>query len=131
MVIFASNRGITTIRGTNFASPHGMPVDLLDRLLIVYTEPYTAADVAKIIDIRIREEDVTVDDSGKAKLVEIATSTSLRYAMHLMTASALVCAKRGGTAVSVADVERVYSLFVDVKRSEAFLQQHEQLMMPY
>jgi len=40
VVIFATNRGITTIRGTNYRSPHGMPVDLLDRLLIITTNPY-------------------------------------------------------------------------------------------
>lgn len=40
VVIFATNRGITTIRGTNYKSPHGMPVDLLDRLLIITTNPY-------------------------------------------------------------------------------------------
>lgn len=40
VVIFATNRGITTIRGTTYKSPHGMPVDLLDRLLIITTNPY-------------------------------------------------------------------------------------------
>lgn len=50
VVIFATNRvkyynliffkGITNIRGTNYKSPHGMPVDLLDRLLIITTNPY-------------------------------------------------------------------------------------------
>jgi DNA helicase TIP49 (TBP-interacting protein) len=33
-------KGITNIRGTNYKSPHGMPVDLLDRLLIITTNPY-------------------------------------------------------------------------------------------
>ena len=34
IVIFATNRGICTIRGTDTKSPHGIPIDLLDRLLI-------------------------------------------------------------------------------------------------
>ena len=33
VVIMAINRGITKIRGTNQISPHGLPLDLLDRLL--------------------------------------------------------------------------------------------------
>jgi len=37
-----SNRGITNIRGTNYRGPHGMPLDLLDRLLIVTTVPYSS-----------------------------------------------------------------------------------------
>jgi len=40
IVIFATNRGITNIRGTNYKSPHGIPVDLLDRSLIITTVPY-------------------------------------------------------------------------------------------
>jgi RuvB-like protein 2 len=45
VVIFATNRGITTIRGTNYKSPHGMPVDLLDRLLIITTNPYEEKEI--------------------------------------------------------------------------------------
>ena len=30
--------GICTIRGTDIVSPHGIPVDLLDRLVIIRTE---------------------------------------------------------------------------------------------
>ena len=31
VVILATNRGMCTIRGTDMISPHGIPVDLLDR----------------------------------------------------------------------------------------------------
>ena len=40
IVVLATNRGICTIRGTNMVSPHGIPVDLLDRLLIIKTANY-------------------------------------------------------------------------------------------
>merc|ERR1712176_49906 len=40
IVIMATNRGITKIRGTDYRSPHGIPIDLLDRMLIITTEPY-------------------------------------------------------------------------------------------
>lgn len=29
VVIMATNRGITRIRGTNYKSPHGIPIDLV------------------------------------------------------------------------------------------------------
>ena len=31
IVILATNRGTCTIRGTDILSPHGIPIDLLDR----------------------------------------------------------------------------------------------------
>ena len=40
VLVVATNRGITRIRGTNYKSPHGIPIDLLDRLLIISTSPY-------------------------------------------------------------------------------------------
>lgn len=52
IVIMASNRGITGIRGTKYKSPHGIPVDLLDRLLIISTSPYTEQEIEQILKIR-------------------------------------------------------------------------------
>jgi RuvB-like protein 1 (pontin 52) len=40
IVVFATNRGVCTIRGTDVVAPHGVPVDLLDRMLIIRTMPY-------------------------------------------------------------------------------------------
>lgn len=40
------------IRGTKIQSPHGLPVDLLDRVLIVSTKPYEEQDIQQIIQIR-------------------------------------------------------------------------------
>ena len=61
LVIMASNRGMARIRGTNFRSPHGLPMDLLDRVLIVSTKPYSEDDIQQIIQIRyVRRDDPAV-----------------------------------------------------------------------
>lgn len=39
-------------------SPHGIPIDLLDRLLIISTQPYTEKELYTILEIRAEEEDV-------------------------------------------------------------------------
>ena len=52
IVIMASNRGITRIRGTNYKAPHGMPIDLLDRVLIISTTPYSIEEIKEILNIR-------------------------------------------------------------------------------
>src|SRR5437667_3768960 len=53
IVIMASNRGITRIRGTKYKSPHGIPIDLLDRMLIISTEPYSEEEIRLIITTRL------------------------------------------------------------------------------
>lgn len=52
VVIMATNRGITRIRGTNYESPHGIPIDLLDRMIIIRTPPYQEKDLKEILKIR-------------------------------------------------------------------------------
>lgn len=49
IVIMATNRGITKIRGTNYKSPHGIPLDLLDRTIIVPTAPYEEKELREIL----------------------------------------------------------------------------------
>lgn len=129
VLIIATNRGITKIRGTKYKSPHGIPIDLLDRLLIIVTEPYKEKEIQKILHIRCEEEDVEMDDFAAGLLTRIAMETSLRYAIHMITASALVAAKRKGTEVTVDDIKKVYSLFSDVKRSIQFLKEYQEEFM--
>jgi RuvB-like protein 2 len=121
ILIMATNRGITTIRGTDYKSPHGVPIDLLDRMLIITTKPYSEKEIRQIIDIRAEEEDVELREEGKDLLTKIATETSLRYALNLITSANLVAQKKGRTQVDMSDIERVFSLFLDVKRSVKYL----------
>eukprot|EP00339_Tiarina_fusa_P010192 CAMPEP_0117014426 /NCGR_PEP_ID=MMETSP0472-20121206/11704_1 /TAXON_ID=693140 ORGANISM="Tiarina fusus, Strain LIS" /NCGR_SAMPLE_ID=MMETSP0472 /ASSEMBLY_ACC=CAM_ASM_000603 /LENGTH=460 /DNA_ID=CAMNT_0004717979 /DNA_START=9 /DNA_END=1391 /DNA_ORIENTATION=- len=129
VIIMASNRGITRIRGTSHLSPHGIPTDLLDRMLIVSTNPYEEHEIGAILKLRCDEEDISLADDALELLTKIGIETSLRYVMQLITSAALVCSKRNGKQVSVEDIKRVYSLFVDVKRSVEFLKEYEKEFM--
>eukprot|EP00727_Mastigamoeba_balamuthi_P011907 m51a1_g7339 putative ruvb-like 2 (488) ;mRNA; f:200650-202432 len=124
VVVLATNRGITNIRGTDTLSPHGIPLDLLDRLLIVATQPYSESELRDILRIRAEEEDVELEDDALELLMNIARDTSLRYAIQLIMASSLLSLKRKATRVSVAEVQRCYDLFVDVKRSSEYLKEY-------
>lgn len=125
ILVVATNRGITSIRGTDYKSPHGMPIDLLDRMLIISTHPYSESEMRQILDIRCEEEDVEMTDDAKELLTKIGTETSLRYAIHMITAASLVAQKRKATEVDVDDVSRVYQMFIDVKRSTQFLTEYQ------
>lgn len=124
IVIMATNRGITKIRGTNYKGPHGLPLDLLDRLLIITTKPYTEEQTHQILQTRCQEEDVETTEAAQNLLSKIAMETSLRYAIHLITTASLVARKRKSSTVDVEDIRRVYNLFVDIKRSTQFLKDY-------
>mmetsp|Transcript_771 Transcript_771/g.1637 ORF Transcript_771/g.1637 Transcript_771/m.1637 type:complete len:471 (+) Transcript_771:140-1552(+) len=129
ILVVATNRGITRIRGTNYKSPHGIPIDLLDRLLIIATTPYSEKEIRLILDIRCEEEDVEMSDDAKDLLTKIGFETSLRYSIHLITAASLAAQKRKAPEVEVEDISRVYSLFIDVKRSTQFLIEYQNEFM--
>merc|ERR1712124_208303 len=129
VLVVATNRGITKIRGTDYESPHGLPVDLLDRLLIITTEPYNTDDIKKILQIRCEEEDVEMTDDALSLLTRIGLDTTLRYAIHMITAAHLVCNKRQGTEVAIEDIKKVYTLFMDLKRSVKMLEDYHQDFM--
>lgn len=129
VLVMATNRGITRIRGTNYQSPHGVPIDLLDRVVIISTTPYDEKEIKQILKIRCEEEDVEMGNDALIVLTKIGMEASLRYAIQLITAANLVCRKRKGHEVSINDVKRVYSLFLDESRSSQFLREFQQEFM--
>lgn len=117
IVIMASNRGNSTIRGTTYKSPHGLPLDFLDRVVIVSTHPYSGSEIQEILSIRAQEEEVELAPDALALLTKIGVEAGLRYASNLITTSFLISQKRRATTVTAADVERSFKLFYDPGRS--------------
>ena len=71
--------GITKIRGTQYTSPHGLPLDLLDRTIIIPTTQYDEKELKQILKIRTEEEDTEISDDALTVLTKIANETSLRF----------------------------------------------------
>lgn len=125
IVIMASNRGHTRIRGTSYRSPHGLPLDFLDRVVIVSTQAYTADEIRQILAIRAQEEEIDVSPDALALLTKIGQESGLRYASNIITTSHLLSEKRKGKEVSIDDVQRSYRLFYDPIRSVKFVNEFE------
>ena len=129
IIILATNRGLTTIRGTDLTSPHGMPLDLLDRLLIIPTKPYTEDEIREIIKIRAKEEEVDLTDEALELLTKIGAETSLRYAIQLMEPARIIAMRKGRNKVHREDVEEAKRLFVDVKQSVEYIRKYEEMWL--
>ena len=121
IVIFATNRGVCTIRGTDVLSPHGIPVDLLDRMLIIRTMPYSLEEMVQIVSIRAETEHLTIEEDALVTLGEIGAKTSLRYAVQLLTPARIVAQTCGRETISAADAEEIDELFYDAKASAKLL----------
>ena len=118
IVIFASNRGICTIRGTDdIQAPHGIPTDLLDRLLIIRTLPYTVEEIRLIVRLRAKTEGLNVTEAALDALAAEGENTSLRYALQLMTPASIVAKMQGRDQIDVKDITECRDLFLDARRS--------------
>jgi RuvB-like protein 1 (pontin 52) len=121
IVILATNRGICEIRGTEMKSAHGIPVDLLDRLLIIRLLPYSLDEMVQILAIRCATESIEIEEEALAHLASIGTRASLRYAVQMLTPASVLAETVGKSKVSKDEIEEIASLFLDAKTSAAIL----------
>ncbi|WP_048148557.1 RuvB-like helicase [Palaeococcus ferrophilus] len=125
ILILATNRGRTKIRGTDIEAPHGIPIDMLDRLLIINTEPYKKDEVREIVRIRAEEEKIEISDEAIEYLAELGEKKSLRYAVQLLAPAAVLT----GGRVEREHVEKAEKYFADVRRSIEFVENLEGMLM--
>ncbi|KPI98005.1 PREDICTED: ruvB-like helicase 1 [Papilio xuthus] len=130
IVIFATNRGRCQIRGTeDIISPHGIPLDLLDRLLIIRTLPYNKSELLQILKLRATTEGIAIEEDALAALAEIGANSTLRYAAQLLTPASLTARADGGQRISPPHIQAVHTLFLDAKSSARILTQHSDKYM--
>ena len=129
IIILASNRGMAKIRGTEINSPHGVPLDFIDRLLIITTKPYSREEIRKILEIRLKEEKVQMEEEALNHLTDIGTKTSLRYAVQLIAPASNIASYHKRRRIKKEDVEEAAKLFVDVKKSMKYLKEYEEMML--
>jgi len=129
IIILATNRGITTIRGTDVKSPMGFPLDLIDRSVIIATHEYDEESIREILRIRAREEKVTIENDALEKLTKIGSETSLRYAVQLLSLAAQNAKIQKNDSVTIEDVDRVDTLFMDVQEATEHLRKYEEKLL--
>lgn len=126
IVVFATNRGFCTIKGTDdIQAPHGIPLDLLDRIMILKLVPYGLEDMIQIIKIRADTESIPYEEEAITHLGEIGTTTTLRYAIQLLTPAFLLAKINGREAITADDIQEINDLFRDAKSSARTLMQDE------
>ncbi|EGV61871.1 RuvB ATP-dependent DNA helicase pontin [Yamadazyma tenuis] len=125
LVVLASNRGLTTVRGADddIQAPHGCPPDLIDRLLIVRTLSYTQEEVRAILGKRATLEGLVVTPPALDRLAEHGVNTSLRYSVQLLSPAGILAKTSGRQEITLDDVEECEVLFLDSRRSIQVLEQ--------
>ncbi|CAG8699403.1 1208_t:CDS:2, partial [Ambispora leptoticha] len=128
IVIFATNRGMCQVRGTeDIIAPHGIPTDLLDRILIIRTLPYSQEDIRAIVQIRAKTEGLTLTDDVLNDMAATGEKTSLRYVIQLLTPASILARTHGREQILLEDIKEVDELFYDAKASAQILAKYQSL----
>jgi len=119
ILVLATNRGLTHIRGgqDDIISPHGIPLDLLDRMLIIRTQAYSIPEYKEILTIRARVEGIDMEEKAIEELARAGASSSLRFVVQLLTPSKVIAETQGRTNVTSEDVAVIQQLFIHGKES--------------
>ncbi len=126
IIVMATNRGMAKVRGSDVESPHGIPRDLLDRLVIIKTKPYDEREVREIISIKAREQNISLAPEALETLTKIGVEHSLRYALQILTPAYIIAKERGKNSVGRDDVEYVRRHFASVKESVEYVKAMEE-----
>ncbi len=129
IIVMATNRGITKIRGTEIEAPFGMPLDLLDRLVIITTDKYSKEEIGHILKIRAKEEGVKLSDEALTLLTELGAEKSLRYAVQILGIAGVRVRAKGGEEIDKEDVEEVARRFSDVREAVDHLRKYEEELL--
>jgi len=127
IVILATNRGQALIKGTETSSPHGIPLDLLDRLLIIRTKPPAKSEIQSVIKIRADTENIKINEEALSFIAKIGEESSLRHAVQLLSPAHILAVSLNSAdpTVTPAIIKDVSVLFMDGKTSAKRLQQQK------
>jgi len=128
ILVMATNRGLTHIRSSgcrqgdddDLLSPHGIPMDLLDRMLIIRTKSYSKIERYQILSKRAKVEGIDeIDTEALEALAELGgASTSLRFVIQLLTPAKIIATCTDGrNRVTLSDINTVKQLFLHGKMS--------------
>lgn len=75
----------------------------------------------QIIKLRAQTEGLQLEDTAFSRLSEIGSTSTLRYAVQLLTPAHQMTKVNGRTQITKEDIDDVHSLFLDAKRSSKHL----------
>lgn len=89
--------------------------------MILRTKPYNISEIEQIIRLRAQIEGIQVEENAFHALSEIGNSSTLRYAVQLLTPAYQTAKVNGRTQVTKEDITDISKLFLDAKRSSKHL----------
>ena len=114
-LICVSNCIKNKIVGVEKFSQYGVPLDFLDRFLIINTRPLEIFQLKEIISLRCLDGNIIIENNAHKLLVKIGLECGIRYSFYMLTMS-INFSKKTRVMVKFRNILKAYDLFVDYKR---------------
>lgn len=118
IIVLATNRGHGKVRGAlhDLRGNYCLPPDLLDRLLVIKTYPYSLEEMQTIIGIRAKLEGLRLSPEALKRFAELAAESAMRYALGLLSPTNMITKAHKRSQIEVEDVEEASQLFPSINR---------------
>lgn len=113
--IFTTNCERGKINGLNSSGPHGIPIDFLDRFLMLATSPLSNFEFEQILDAKSNMLGLNFDIWSKRLLVKIALECGLNYILHLFP---IICLdlEKDQKKINVEKIKNSFKLFLNYRK---------------
>nr|UXY87468.1 hypothetical protein 1634Bnrm3_p101 [Cryptomonas sp.] len=113
--ILSTNNSTLKINGIGFSSPHGIPVDVIDRFLVIQTSPHSYCELRKILSSKADDDLLYLDENAKELLTKIGIECGIRYSIYIMSIASLISQNKY-IPICAKEIKQSFLLFVDSKR---------------
>lgn len=113
--IFATNCVKKKINGLKYRAPHGIPVDFLDRFLVLSTGPFSNLEIKQILEIKLKSFGNEIEDKCKLFLLRLTIECGLGYVLNILPMIS-IGKKEKILIIDLAKIKNCYKLFMDFKK---------------
>lgn len=113
--IFTTNCSRKKINGSNNIAPHGIPIDFLDRFLMLPTSPLSKFEIEQIIETKSTILGLSFALQSRQLFVKIALECGLNYALHLLP---IICLdlEKDQNLICMDKIKGSYKLFLNYRK---------------
>nr|UXY87966.1 RuvB-like protein 2 [Cryptomonas curvata] len=103
------------IHNNDFVYSHGIPIDFLDRFLIIQTNPYSYKDIKEILLLKVKQEMLCISSQAFELLIKIGIECGIRYSIYVISLVNLTSYNKF-FKVDILIVKKSFLMFLDSKR---------------
>ena len=124
-IILSTENSDLKVNNADFISSHGIPVDFLDRFLIIQTNPYSYKEIKEILLLKANKEMLYFSNQAFELLIKIGIECGIRYCIYILSIINLNFYNKF-TKIGIIAIKKSFLIFLDSKRFSRYAKKLQQ-----